>query len=114
MATGLVFSHRVYLLCIPVPWPCARQSLLFRVSNVEWTSLSLCRSIKRLRVLSLLLNASYPRNPVGVSQAESGEMKKGSYVDASPTVGDLDGDGRLEVLVGTVRGGLHVVDALSG
>lgn len=47
-------------------------------------------------------------------QADSGEMARGAFVDASPTVGDLDGDGRLEVLVGTVRGGLHVIDARSG
>eukprot|EP00752_Nemacystus_decipiens_P003264 g3021.t1 len=49
-----------------------------------------------------------------LGQADSGEMERGAYVDASPTVGDLDGDGRLEVLVGTVSGGLHVIDALSG
>ncbi|CAM9580319.1 unnamed protein product [Pylaiella littoralis] len=49
-----------------------------------------------------------------LGQTYSGDLSGGVYVDASPTVGDLDGDGSLEVIVGTVRGGLHVVDASSG
>ncbi|CBJ28983.1 conserved unknown protein [Ectocarpus siliculosus] len=49
-----------------------------------------------------------------LGETTSGEKKRGAPVDASPTVGDLDGDGKLEVVVGTARGGLHVVDASSG
>ncbi|CAM9778452.1 unnamed protein product, partial [Hapterophycus canaliculatus] len=40
--------------------------------------------------------------------------KAGPYVDASPTVGDLDGDGKLDVVVGTTLGDLHVIDAITG
>ena len=62
----------------------------------------------------VLSNIPCTRHSMGLLQADSGEMERGAYVDASPTVGDLDGDGRLEVLVGTVSGGLHVIDARSG
>lgn len=52
--------------------------------------------------------------PIPCEQDDSGETNRGAYVDASPTVADLDMDGKLEVLVGTVRGELHVLDASSG
>ncbi|CAN0595918.1 unnamed protein product, partial [Laminaria digitata] len=43
-----------------------------------------------------------------------GEAEKGAFVYASPTLCDLDGDGALEVVVGTGDGMLHVLDASTG
>lgn len=40
--------------------------------------------------------------------------EKAAYVYASPTVADLDGDGALEVMVGSALGYLHVMDAKTG
>ena len=33
---------------------------------------------------------------------------------SSPTVADLEGDGSLEVVMGTALGALHVLDAATG
>jgi len=41
-------------------------------------------------------------------------VKFPAYVHASPTVVDLDGDGSMEVIVGTEMGMLYVVDGASG
>ncbi|CAN0342371.1 unnamed protein product [Ascophyllum nodosum] len=42
------------------------------------------------------------------------EMERGAYVYSSPTVADLEGDGSLEVVMGTALGALHVLDAATG
>lgn len=79
--------------------------------NVCHSALTLL--VPLLRLFSWPLLAHTPP-PMGFPKTYSGDVDKGINVAASPTVGDLDGDGTLEVIVGTVRGGLHVVDASSG
>lgn len=44
----------------------------------------------------------------------TGDTQKRGYAYASPTVADVDGDGRLEVVIATALGHVHVVDAKTG